>query len=116
MSLNIVNDYAIAHKYIIHPNKSTVSVQYPGRKSKTVDVMVWHLDDNEIPTTDSFVHLGITRACSKPADTLIDDRISLARRTAYRLMGCGLHDNNGLDGATSIKIYQTYVFPRLLYG
>ena len=34
----------------------------------------------------------------------------------YSLMSAGLHEENGLDPETSLRMYQTYVLPVLLYG
>ena len=43
-------------------------------------------------------------------------RLENARRTKYALMGSGFHGTNGIDAATSYKIYHTYVLPKLIYG
>ncbi|CAC5411757.1 unnamed protein product [Mytilus coruscus] len=46
----------------------------------------------------------------------IKERIQIARRTQYALMGSGVHGTNGLNPAISYQIYKTYVIPRLTYG
>ena len=38
------------------------------------------------------------------------------RKTIYSLTGTGLHGTNGLPPTTCIKLFNTYVLPRLLYG
>ena len=53
---------------------------------------------------------------SASPDPVIEDRISSARRTAYSLMGTGFHGNNGISPQYSVRIYMTYVIPRLMYG
>ena len=62
-------------------------------------------------------HLGIHRLIdnNKPLKLCVDERISLMRRTAHMLMDVGLH-GNGLNPAAAIKIIDTYVMPRALYG
>ncbi|CAC5392177.1 unnamed protein product [Mytilus coruscus] len=57
-------------------------------------------------------HLGIIRATKVQNKTNIQDRISLARRTANSLMNVGVHGTNGLNPKTSYMIYRVYVLPR----
>ena len=67
--------------------------------------------------TDQATHLGIARVTNSASpDPVIEDRISLARRTAYSLMGTGFHGNNGISPQYSVRIYMTYVIPRLMHG
>ena len=67
--------------------------------------------------SDVLTHLGIDRhAGSSTSDDFIEARISLARRTAYSLMGTGFHGVNGVSPQYSIPVYMTYVLPRMLYG
>lgn len=46
----------------------------------------------------------------------VDDKIRIGRRTAYSLMGAGLHGRNGIQQAMKAKIWRVCVIPRLLYG
>ena len=46
----------------------------------------------------------------------IEDRLKIARRTVYALLGPGLHARKGLSPIVSAKLWQTYVIPRNLYG
>ena len=46
----------------------------------------------------------------------IKERLSLACRTLYALINTGVHGSNGLNLKVSLKIYQCYVIPRILFG
>ena len=61
-------------------------------------------------------HLGILRAETRENNINIDERLSLARRTLYVLINTGVHGSNGLNPKVSLKIYQCFVIPRLLFG
>jgi len=75
------------------------------------------LNDAEIPVTGKITHLGVDRYSDEISPKqFIVDRISMARRTAYALMGTGCHGSNGISPQVSIQIYRTYVLPRLMYG
>ena len=109
--LDIASLYANKERYEIHPGKSkciTYNIQYPGSPQ---------LNGNPIEVTDQATHLGIVRVTNSASpDPVIEDRISLARRTAYSLMGTGFHGNNGISPQYSVRIYMTYVIPRMMYG
>jgi len=109
--LNAVASYARQEHYTIHP-----------KKSQCVTYRVTHpfpplLNNSEVPFMEKLTHLGIDRyPDSMSPEDLITDRISLANRTAYALMGSGFHGVNGISPKVAIHIYQIYVLPRLLYG
>ena len=109
--LNIVSDYAKRECYQIHPDKSKLIVFGITNPAKPM------LNGKEIPPSDVLTHLGIDRhAGSTTSDDFIEARISLARRTAYSLMGTVFHGVNGVSPQYSISVYMTYVLPRMLYG
>ena len=66
--------------------------------------------------TVSEVHLGIHRNPSGKATPTVKSRIKTARRSAYAMMGAGLHGLNGLNPSVSMKLIESYILPRLLYG
>jgi hypothetical protein len=74
------------------------------------------LCDSSIEESTSEKHLGIMRTADGKKQCTIDNRIMLARRTAHTLMGAGLHGLNGLSPNVSIKMFNTYVLPRLTFG
>ena len=61
-------------------------------------------------------HLGIIRNMSGSNMDTVKERIKSARRTAYSLMGAGLHGLNGVGPAVSMSMYNSYVIPVLMYG
>ncbi len=110
--LNVVDDYAKTNHYSLHPGKCEV---FGITKREGLD---WTLGGHSLPQPGKVTHLGldIYPSSAKTANTLVTDRISLARRTAYSLMGCGLHGLNGLPPPVSLHVFNSYVLPRLLYG
>ena len=78
----------------------------------------WKLGDSTLPTPNYVTHLGINRYSTPKltCDYLVDQRISLARRTAYSLMSIGMHGTNGITPHISFSVFNIYVLPRLLNG
>ncbi len=115
--LDIADSHASRERYNIQPSKSSITpYTRPGGADLCPSLKEWTLGANPLPVTQSFTHLGITRFSMEVKDTAISDKIQSARRTAYALMGSGLHGTNGLPAHVSLKIYRAYVLPRLLYG
>ena len=59
-------------------------------------------------------HLGIFRDVKKKIN--IEEKVTLSSKTAYALMGAGLHSGNGLTKQLCAYLWNTYVIPRLVYG
>ena len=59
-------------------------------------------------------HLGIFRDVKKKIN--IEEKVTLSRKTAYALMGAGLHSGNDLTKQLCAYLWNTYVIPRLVYG
>ena len=76
---------------------------------------VRNVRSNEVPLCQEMTHLRIRRNSDKPY-IVVEDRVSSGRKTFYSLMGSGLHGLNGLPVKTSLRIYNSYVIPRCLYG
>ena len=74
------------------------------------------LGSKPIEQTSETTHLGLLRSEDKENHRNIEERISLARRTGYSLMKSGFHGSNGVGPKVSLKIYQSYIIPRLLYS
>lgn len=74
-----------------------------------------HLGDDQVTVAPDFTHLGLHWSEGNLTPN-IEVRIQLARRTAYALMGVGLHGRNGLDPAAALSLITTFVMPRMLYG
>ena len=109
--LNLTYNFSSNSRYIIHPSKSQIVTYGDAFPSDC------YIGPNPVPEVDGLTHLGILRNSNDLVpNTLIDERISLANRTAYSLMGAGLHGKNGLPPGICLHIYHTYVLPRMLYG
>ena len=112
--LNINSEYSIKHKYEIHPAKSTVTILHQPKSNPNTEE-TWTLAGNSVPIEAQFTHLGLEWKAGR-ARPNITKCVSSARRTAYSLLGAGLHGRNGLDPITSMRIITLYVVPRLLHG
>ena len=99
-------------RYCIHPTKSH-TLWYTQRKKKDAEIDIF-MAGEKVDTPNSTVHLGIVRNTSGNAD--IEGKITLGRKTAYSLMGAGLHGGGGLKATLNGHIWSTFVIPRFLYG
>ena len=114
--LNLAGKYANQERYEIHPIKTTTSV-YNSVDAKTWnEIHPWSINGRPLPVVESFTHLGINRSVtnSNTVSTLVKDRIQLARRTVYAMMGAGMHGLNGLPPITSYHLYDVHVVSRYL--
>ncbi|CAC5393734.1 unnamed protein product [Mytilus coruscus] len=99
----------------LHPEKTKAVIL---NKSEKLDrsKLSWTLDNTIIYPSKETTHLGIMRLELKENNLDIDARMSIASRTLYSLIKTEVHGTNGLNPATSFKISQYYVLPRLIYG
>ena len=107
-AIDLVGVYSKNHRYKINPTKSPTMVY------NTLVKTAVELQSSEIPHPDDYTHLGVLRNQANTVNT--DDRIQLARRSMYVLMGAGMHGKNGLAPQISHHLWMTYVIPRMLYG
>ncbi|VDI79766.1 Hypothetical predicted protein [Mytilus galloprovincialis] len=82
------------------------------RNEKCVDE--FYLHRKTIEHVVSYTHVGINRNSAEKC--LVSERIKLARRTCYSLMGAGMRGYNGVNPNIVIKLWNTYVRPRLIFG
>ena len=106
--LDTVNTYANRMCFSLHPTKSQVTGKQDGG-------MQFKLGKATLPHTDKITHLGIDKHL-KSLNSLVENRIDLARRVAYTLMPVGLHGENGLSIPAARKLINSFVQPRLLPG
>ena len=100
-------------QYVIHPTKSEVLLYSNGVKS-TCDQLGFDMGGKRIKFESQCNHLGIFRDIKQKVN--IEEKISLGRKTAYALMGAGLHSGNGLTKPLCAYLWSTYVIPRVVYG
>jgi hypothetical protein len=60
-------------------------------------------------------HLGINRSTQSNIH-IAKDRVVLARRSLYAMMGAGMHGWNGVNPPVSIKLRTTYILPRMTHS
>lgn len=112
--LNITTEYANRNRYVLHPEKSVVMIFNPVCEDKNLYTK-WHINKKPLPVVTNLTHLGINRN-NKNNSADVQARVAVARRTAYALMGAGLHGVNGVSPTTSWKLLNTYVIPRYTHG
>ena len=109
--------YSQKERYILHPQKSAViPVKSKHPLSFWRDLAPWSLNDEKVQVVDSGKHLGVERNIQSTNKDVIQERTMIGRRTTYALMGAGLHGLNGINPKIALKLIQTYVEPRYLYG
>ena len=118
-TISIIEHYANAEHYIIHPVKSVI-VPFNMKSQTELDHLrecgQIQVNGKALPIRDDATHMGIQRSRLSSTSATIEERISVARCTLYALMGSGLHGLNGLPVGVSMHLYETYVQPRALYG
>jgi len=72
------------------------------------------IDNNEITEEKEAKHLGLIRKAKNKLN--IEDCLKIGRQTTYALLGSGLHARRGMSPIIALKIWRTYVSPKLLYG
>lgn len=110
-------DNSKLEKYILQPAKSVILaavMPYKRAWEKEPEINIT-MDGVRMPVVEEAMHMGILRSANSQEST-VNHNIQKSRRTAYCLMGAGLHGSNGLDPETSIHILQTYIVPILAYG
>lgn len=110
--LDVQADYANKQRYLLSEQKSTILSFNDGNEHH------WSINNKELKTSESAVHLGITRDSKSSTGTkkVVGERIVTARKTVYALMGAGLHGLNGVNPSVSSHLIKIYVLPRLIYG
>ena len=102
--------FANQEHYIIHPTKSGMLVYGNGSKPNYDFTMF----NKPIKIEQHCTHLGIFR--DNKIKVNIEEKVGLARKIAYALMGAGLHAGNGVTKSLCAYMWSTYVIPRLVYG
>ena len=105
-------DFSNQDRYIIHPTKSSV-LAYP-KQHKKVEQRNFQQYSKSIKLEASTVHLGIHRDISIKVN--IEEKINLARKSAYSLIGARLHAGNGLSQSICAHMWTTYIVPNLTNG
>ena len=114
--LDSAHKYSLAHKYQLHPQKSSVTqLLKVSTNNSDHHNSTWQIGNDPVSITEEFTHLGLTWKSGKTHPD-VSENIKKARRTSYSLLRIGLHGLNGIDPPAALKIIQTYVTPRLIHG
>jgi exonuclease III len=117
--INVAENYANSERYQFNTTKTNVQHR-PGtrRQQKTTlsQDSDFNLYNKPLAVVDTQTHLGIDRHADQRDGAVVPGRIQCGRRTAYSLMGAGLHGLNGLGAACCCSMWNTFVIPRLLHG
>ena len=98
-------------RFVIHPTKSC-TLTYWDQYSQQQKV-IYTMNGEETSQDKHANHLGIRRDSNNKVN--VAEKVALGRRTAYSLLGTGLHSGNGLKQCVCGKLWSTYVVPRLIY-
>ena len=120
LSIKLAQRHANKERYIFSETKTSV-VHIPvatKRKAQTNlnPTPSLSLNNKKIQTSQEEVHLGIQRSTKITNTTVIQARITSARRTAYSLFGAGFHGINGVGTEVIHKQWTSCVRPVLTYG
>lgn len=107
--LDIVQDLTSKDLTTINPTKSELVPLTKIQNDYNVQ-----LGTEKIGQRDDTKHLGIKRMKKRKVNT--EERLQIARRTTYALLGPGLYSHKGMSPLVSAKLWKTYVLPRSLYG
>ncbi|VDI15366.1 Hypothetical predicted protein [Mytilus galloprovincialis] len=107
--LDIVENCTKRDLVTINPNKSDLVPITKCQSNFSV-----YLGKDEITQKSETKHLGLIRNSKNKLNT--EDRLKLARKTLYALLGPGLHARKGMSPIVAYKIWKTDVIPRALYG
>ena len=113
--MHMSDHYANDNDYAIHPQKSTVTTMVEPNSAIQPVTSQWRHGQTILPETKCFTHLGLIWAVGELRPNLAE-KTSLANKSAYALMGKGVHGNGGFNPAISAKIIEVHVTPRLTYG
>ena len=106
-------DYANRERYEYNPTKCEIA----NLGSVCADRETWYINSDPIHLTDTVSHLGLSHSSNNPKyDDLVDGKVCQLFKTAYSLLGAGLHGTSGVGPKVAIQIYKIYVLPRVLYG
>ena len=112
--LHVQSEYTKKERYKVSDTKTKTMVF---NSKSNMENSKFTMNGNIIENVETYKHLGIIRNSKMTNNTkLIEERIQLARNTAYALMGARLHGLNGVNPGVSLSLWKTYIRPWLLYG
>ncbi|MES9882637.1 MAG: reverse transcriptase family protein [Sedimenticola sp.] len=113
--LEICRNYSSLWRFRYNPVKSAIIVFGESRHKFANHARQWKYGSTTISEVTEYKHLGIVQSkyMVRPGNT--DTVVQSARGTFLSLVNSGLH-SDGLNPITALKLYQTIVLPRALFG
>lgn len=111
--INIAESDASHQRYCYSATKTAIQVI---NSPTNFDYPEYRLNNQPLATSTREKHLGIERTPDTRTTQTIEQRICIGRRTAYSLMGAGLHGLNGVGPKTARKLIDCYILPAMLHG
>ena len=107
---------ALAIQFVAQTDVKCERYKYSTDKAKRVvinsaDPPELKLNGKPLGTSQKEVHIGIHRNSNNNNIETVDDRVKVARRAAYNLMGAGLCGLNGVGPEIASLEYDTYSMP-----
>ena len=115
IAINRCHQFSTRQRFGFSVTKTKILV-YDERTKAIPDRSIWNLNKRPLEAVTKQEHLGIIRNSSNIRFSMCDERIQDGRRAAYSLFGAGFHGLNGLNPKTSVRIWKTFVVPRLIHG
>ena len=114
----LMQEEANRDRYLFSKTKTKIQVHNSQLPSHVWNsIAPWKLSGDPVEIVSSQDHLGLTRCSSSSATTsMIKARLRTGLQTSYSLFGAGFHGLNGLNPVVSLKLWYTYVIPRLTFG
>ena len=116
--LKIQENYSNKERYMLSDQKSKV-MTFNLKDQETIQKCkeMFDLNSKKLEVVDTYTHIGIERTSGVTVAGEIGEKaVKTARRTAYSLMGAGFHGYNGINPKVSIRLWNVYIKPRMLYG
>jgi hypothetical protein len=113
--LYMAQDDACRDRYLFSTTKSRVMLFDP-KNSACGEKPAFTMNGSPLEYTDGETHLGLLRTPDGRPTEAVATRIQIGRRTAYSLMGAGLHGLNGVSPGIAVRLLKVYVLPAVLYG
>ena len=115
--LNVAQDEANRERYEFSATKTKAMLcnsNLPVPEAESL--MPIQLNGTPLQYTSQETHLGQERAINGKPTATVAARIQTGRRTAYALMGAGLHGLNGVSPEVSVHMVNIYVLPTISHG
>lgn len=113
--ISICVNYAYTWRFLHSASKSAVVVFNEKKSDFLRTERSWKLGNDYIPEKEQYKHLGILCDKYMAFDKVTTEACRKIKGTFLSIVNCGLHDDE-LNPITSMRIYNSVVLPKALYG